>query len=168
MDSIQGMRLIQILFFLSSLFSVWPQALFTEWHPSLAWNKMGFCFWIFCGTHQYSIWISQQSWWINPHNVPSDVWNDFNSSLMKIMREMMWHFCGHTGSLYKRQEGNSDLFILRGAEHLLDSLYRRSTLRIHALPSDLQLICTINLPSWGGIPWTGTSFLPHHLSNPVN
>lgn len=92
MDSIQGMRLIQILFFLSSLFSVWPQALFTEWHPSLAWNKMGFCFWIFCGTHQYSLWISQQSYWINPHNVPSDVWNYFNSSLMKIMREIMWFF----------------------------------------------------------------------------
>lgn len=93
---------------------MWPQALFTEWHPSLAWNKMVFCFWLFCGTHHCSVWISQQSWWINPHNVPSDVWNYFNSSLKKTVREIMWLFSGHTGSLYQRPEDNLDLFILRG------------------------------------------------------
>lgn len=128
---------------------MWPQALFTEWHPSLAWNKMFFCFWLFCGTHHYSVWISQQSWWINPHNVPSDVWNDFNSSLKKIMRQMMWLFRGHTGNLYQRQEDNLDLFILRGAKHLLNSSYRRSTPRIRALPADPQFVCSINAAGTG-------------------
>lgn len=47
---------------------------------------------------------------LNLHNVSSDVWNDFNSSLKKIMKEIMWLFHGHTGSLYQRQEDNLYLF----------------------------------------------------------
>lgn len=168
MDSIQEMRLIQIFFFLSSLFSVCPQALFTEWHPSLAWNKMGF-------VSGFSVILI---------NIASEYLNSLAELILTMYPQMsgmilvphwwkLWEkwcefFCGHTGSLYQGQEGNLDLFILKGAEHLLNSSYRRSTPRILALPSDLHLICSTNLSSGGGIPRTGTSFLPHLLSNPVN
>jgi len=47
-------------------------------------------------------------------------------------------------SLNHRQEDSLDLCVLRGAKHLLNSSYRRSTLRIHALPADPQLICSVN------------------------
>lgn len=147
---------------------MWPQALFTELHPSLAWNKMAFCFWLFCGTHHYSVWISQQSSWINPHNVPSDVWNDYNSSLKKIMRETMWLFCGHTESLYQRQEDNLDLFILMAAKHLLNLSYRRSTLRIHALPADLQLTHGIKVLQQGWDSRDRSLFPITHISDSVN
>lgn len=52
---------------------------------------------------------------------------------------MMCLLHDHTGSLYQRQEANLVLFILRGAKHLLNLSYRRSTPRTRALPADPQV-----------------------------
>lgn len=59
---------------------------------------------------------------------------------MKIMREMVGLLCGHTGSVYQRQEGNLELLIQKSAKQLLNSSYRRSTLKIRALPTDLLFV----------------------------
>lgn len=168
MDSIQGMRLIQILFFYPLCSVCGPKPCLLSGIQFLHEIRWGFV----SGFSVVLINIASEF----PNNLGELILTMYPHMFGMILIPCWWKlrekrcdfFCGHTGSLYQRQEGNLVLFILRGAEQLLNSSYTKSTPRIHALPSDLQVIRSINLFCGGGIPWTGTSFLPHPLSNPVN
>lgn len=168
MDSIQGMRLIQVLFFYPLCSVCGPKPCLLSGIQFLHEIRWGFV----SGFSVVLINIASEY----PNNLGELILTMYPQMFGMILIPYWWKlwkkwcdfFCGHTGSLYQRQEGNLALLILRGAEHLLNSSYTNSTLRIHALPSYLQVICSVNLSCGGGIPWTGTSFLPHPLSNPVN
>lgn len=139
MDSIQGMRLIQIFFFYPLCSVCGPKPCLLSCIQVLHEIR-----WLFVSGFPVVLISIVPEYLNNLHELILTMYLQMSGMIIiphwrKLWKKLCDFFCDHTGSLYQRQEDNLDLFILTGAKNLLNVPYRRSTLRIHALPADLQL-----------------------------